>query len=176
MGGPNLIIIFGVKILVMSKKESGLRPANQGVQKSKKGRFLAKKNVKIFESGIQFFFSKIFEGAPLGALVLTAPEPPVEFGARPTMQAAGLNTRAISTFPRISKSGPTRPPRSDLLKNRWVLHKVDQNRRDREGGGSLTRKGGGGVRPCLLKNGRVFHRVDQNRREGDVQGRGVPCA
>ena len=51
-------------------------------------------------------FWAIFEGAPLGAVGPTAPEPPAEFGARPTKQAAGLNTRAISTFPRISKSGP----------------------------------------------------------------------
>ena len=32
----------------------------------------------------------IFEGAPLGAVGSTAPEPPAEFGARPTKQAAGL--------------------------------------------------------------------------------------
>ena len=35
-------------------------------------------------------FLAIFEGAPLGAVGSTAPEPPAEFGARPTKQAAGL--------------------------------------------------------------------------------------
>ena len=35
-------------------------------------------------------FLDIFEGAPLGAVGLTAPEPPAECGARPTKQAAGL--------------------------------------------------------------------------------------
>ena len=34
-------------------------------------------------------FLVIFEGAPLGAVGSTAPEPPAEFGARPTKQAAG---------------------------------------------------------------------------------------
>ena len=55
-------------------------------------------------------FSDMFEGAPLGAVVLTAPEPPAEFGARPTKQAAGLNTRAISTFRRILMYRPTPRP------------------------------------------------------------------
>ena len=32
-------------------------------------------------------FLAFFEGAPLGTVVLTVPEPPAEFGARPTKQA-----------------------------------------------------------------------------------------
>ena len=34
-------------------------------------------------------FWGFFEGEPLGAVGSTAPEPPAEFGARPTKQAAG---------------------------------------------------------------------------------------
>ena len=55
-------------------------------------------------------FLPIFEGAPLGAVGSTAPEPPAEFGARPTKQAAGRNTRAISTLTGISMYRPTPLP------------------------------------------------------------------
>ena len=62
-GGPNLIIIFGVKILVKCrKKKSGLRPANQGGPKiEKKVVFWHKKREKFRIRHPNFFFSKNFQ-------------------------------------------------------------------------------------------------------------------
>ena len=64
-GGPNLIIIFGVKILVKCRKKfSGPLARKSGGSKNRKKRsFFGIKNVKNFKSGIQFFFLKKFQPA-----------------------------------------------------------------------------------------------------------------